>query len=107
MRLSLPVRKRVAAEQMISRARRASRSRPTSPIWGLPGTSVSVRGLRHRYGAWPGFVNIAVCPGMMNTPTSGMWWDVSSAPSPAQAALAVRPTSDFVTVWSNEDGAGR
>ncbi|WP_433136341.1 SDR family NAD(P)-dependent oxidoreductase [Actinomadura nitritigenes] len=69
-----------------------------------------------RGGAWPGFVNIpskigqiaavralahqrreqdaargvllaAVCPGMMNTPTSGMWWDVSDAPSPADAAV--------------------
>ncbi|WP_345468655.1 SDR family NAD(P)-dependent oxidoreductase [Actinoallomurus oryzae] len=69
-----------------------------------------------RAGAWPGFVNIpskigqvaavralaaqrreqdtergillaAVCPGMMNTPTSGLWWDVSDAPSPAEAAL--------------------
>jgi NAD(P)-dependent dehydrogenase (short-subunit alcohol dehydrogenase family) len=71
-----------------------------------------------RAGAWPGFVNIpskigqvaavralagqrreqditrgillaAVCPGMMNTPTSGMWWDVSDAPSPAAAAVAL------------------
>jgi NAD(P)-dependent dehydrogenase (short-subunit alcohol dehydrogenase family) len=71
-----------------------------------------------RSGAWPGFVNIpskigqvaavralaeqrreqdtargillaAVCPGMMNTPTSAMWWDVSSAPTPAQAAVAL------------------
>jgi NAD(P)-dependent dehydrogenase (short-subunit alcohol dehydrogenase family) len=71
-----------------------------------------------RAGAWPGFVNIpskigqvaavralagqrrehdvtrgillaAVCPGMMNTPTSGMWWDVSDAPSPAEAAVAL------------------
>lgn len=68
-----------------------------------------------RAGDWPGFVNIpskigqvaavrtladqrrdddlargillaAVCPGMMNTPTSALWWDVSTAPSPAQAA---------------------
>ncbi|VVJ17456.1 Uncharacterised protein [Amycolatopsis camponoti] len=68
-----------------------------------------------RGGDWPGFVNIpskigqvaavralagerreadlardillaAVCPGMMNTPTSAMWWDVRDAPSPAQAA---------------------
>lgn len=78
-----------------------------------------------RGGAWPGFVNIpskigqvaavrtlaaqrrdhdaqhgillaAVCPGMINTPTSGLWWDVSTAPTPAQAAgplldLAVEP----------------
>ena len=71
-----------------------------------------------RGGAWPGFVNIpskvgqvaavrtlaaqrrdadadaevllaAVCPGMMNTPTSSAWWDVSDAPTPAQAAGAV------------------
>jgi NAD(P)-dependent dehydrogenase (short-subunit alcohol dehydrogenase family) len=71
-----------------------------------------------RAGAWPAFVNIpskigqvaavralagqrrdqdlnrgillaAVCPGMMNTPTSGMWWDVSNAPSPAEAAVAL------------------
>ncbi|MBE1495628.1 NAD(P)-dependent dehydrogenase (short-subunit alcohol dehydrogenase family) [Amycolatopsis lexingtonensis] len=68
-----------------------------------------------RGGDWPGFVNIpskigqvaavralaagrrdddlargillaAVCPGMMNTPTSALWWDVRDAPSPAQAA---------------------
>jgi NAD(P)-dependent dehydrogenase (short-subunit alcohol dehydrogenase family) len=71
-----------------------------------------------RGGAWPGFINIpskigqvsavrtlarqrraqdnkcdiliaAVCPGMMNTPTSAVWWDVSTAPTPAQAAGAV------------------
>ncbi|MCO5998987.1 SDR family NAD(P)-dependent oxidoreductase [Actinoallomurus rhizosphaericola] len=71
-----------------------------------------------RAGAWPGFVNIpskigqvaavralarrrreqdlargillaAVCPGMMNTATSAMWWDVSDAPTPAQAATAL------------------
>lgn len=71
-----------------------------------------------RAGAWPGFINIpskigqvaavralasqrreqdaargillaAVCPGMMNTPTSAEWWDVSDAPSPAQAAVAL------------------
>ncbi|WP_242371102.1 SDR family NAD(P)-dependent oxidoreductase [Actinomadura luzonensis] len=74
-----------------------------------------------RAGAWPGFVNIpskiaqvaavrvlagrrreedarrgillaAVCPGMINTPTSGAWWDVRDAPSPAQAA---RPLLDL------------
>jgi NAD(P)-dependent dehydrogenase (short-subunit alcohol dehydrogenase family) len=68
-------------------------------------------------GAWPGFINIpskigqvsavrtlahqrqaqdagrgillaAVCPGMMNTSTSAKWWDVTDAPSPAQAAVA-------------------
>jgi NAD(P)-dependent dehydrogenase (short-subunit alcohol dehydrogenase family) len=71
-----------------------------------------------RAGAWPGFINIpskigqvsavralakqrreqdanrgillaAVCPGMMNTPTSAEWWDVSDAPTPAQAAVAL------------------
>ncbi|KJK47784.1 carbonyl reductase [Lentzea aerocolonigenes] len=68
--------------------------------------------------AWPGFVNIpskigqvaavrvlaaerraedlargiliaSVCPGMINTPTSALWWDVSAAPTPAQAATAL------------------
>ncbi|BCJ40773.1 carbonyl reductase [Actinoplanes ianthinogenes] len=77
--------------------------------------SAEVRDGRARAGAWPGFINIpskiaqvaavralagqrrqsdagrgillaAVCPGMMNTPTSALWWDVSGAPSPAQAA---------------------
>lgn len=67
-------------------------------------------------GPWPGFINIpskigqvaavraladqrqnsdrsrgillaSVCPGMMSTPTSAMWWDVSGAPSPATAAV--------------------
>ncbi|GAA4623434.1 SDR family NAD(P)-dependent oxidoreductase [Actinoallomurus vinaceus] len=71
-----------------------------------------------RGGPWPGFVNIpskigqvaavrtlarqrheqdtprgillaAVCPGMMNTPTSAMWWDVGNAPTPAEAAVAL------------------
>lgn len=69
-----------------------------------------------RAGAWPGFVNIpskiaqvaavralaaarrdqdtergilvaAVCPGMINTPTSALWWDVRTAASPAEAAV--------------------
>jgi hypothetical protein len=31
----------------------------------------------------------AVCPGMMNTPTSAMWWDVSTAPAPAEAATVL------------------
>lgn len=67
-----------------------------------------------RVSAWPAFINIpskigqvaavrvlaaarredldrgvliaAVCPGMLNTPTSALWWDVSTAPTPAQAA---------------------
>jgi NAD(P)-dependent dehydrogenase (short-subunit alcohol dehydrogenase family) len=71
-----------------------------------------------RGGPWPGFVNIpskigqvsavralaaqrragdadrdilvaALCPGMMNTPTSSLWWDVSGAPTPADAAGAL------------------
>jgi NAD(P)-dependent dehydrogenase (short-subunit alcohol dehydrogenase family) len=71
-----------------------------------------------RSGPWPGFVNIpskigqvaavralagqrrdedaargillaAVCPGMINTSTTGLWWDVSGAPSPAEAAVAL------------------
>lgn len=69
-----------------------------------------------RAGAWPGFVNIpskialvaavralagqrraedarrgillaSTCPGMINTPTSALWWDVSGAATPAQAAV--------------------
>jgi NAD(P)-dependent dehydrogenase (short-subunit alcohol dehydrogenase family) len=77
----------------------------------------AVKDGRARAGAWPGFVNIpskigqvaavralaaqhreqdlargillaAVCPGMINTPTSGLWWDVADAPSPAEAAVA-------------------
>lgn len=75
----------------------------------------AVRDGSARSGAWPGFVNIpskigqvaavralarqrreedrargvlvaAVCPGMINTPTSALWWDVSTAPSPEEAA---------------------
>ncbi len=71
-----------------------------------------------RTGAWPAFVNIpskvgqvaavrvlarqrkktdeergiliaSVCPGLFNTPTSALWWDVSGAPTPAQAATAL------------------
>ncbi|SEO97480.1 SDR family NAD(P)-dependent oxidoreductase [Amycolatopsis saalfeldensis] len=78
----------------------------------------AVRDGSARAGAWPGFVNIpskigqvaavralahqrrerdlargillaAVCPGMMNTPTSALWWDVAGAPTPAQAAAAL------------------
>ncbi|WP_020659629.1 SDR family NAD(P)-dependent oxidoreductase [Amycolatopsis benzoatilytica] len=76
----------------------------------------AVRDGSARSGAWPGFVNIpskiaqvsavralaserraederrgillaAVCPGMINTPTSALWWDVSTAQTPAQAAV--------------------
>lgn len=71
-----------------------------------------------RGAAWPGFINIpskvgqvaavralaaqrrdtdpeqdillaAVCPGMMNTATSSVWWNVDDAQTPAQAATAV------------------
>jgi NAD(P)-dependent dehydrogenase (short-subunit alcohol dehydrogenase family) len=78
----------------------------------------AVKDGRARAGAWPGFVNIpskigqvaavralaaqhrqqdlargillaAVCPGMISTPTSGLWWDVADAPSPAEAAVAL------------------
>jgi NAD(P)-dependent dehydrogenase (short-subunit alcohol dehydrogenase family) len=71
-----------------------------------------------RASAWPGFINIpskigqvaavralaaqrreqdiargnllaSVCPGMINTPTSARWWNVSEAPAPAQAAVAL------------------
>ncbi len=77
---------------------------------------------RARATAWPAFVNIpskiaqvaavrvlaasrratdlerdimllSVCPGMMNTPTSQLWWDVSAAPTPAEAA---EPLVDLV-----------
>lgn len=76
----------------------------------------AVREDRDRAEGWPGFVNIpskialvaavralanerrerdtarrillaAVCPGMIDTPTSGLWWDVSHAASPARAAV--------------------
>jgi NAD(P)-dependent dehydrogenase (short-subunit alcohol dehydrogenase family) len=65
-----------------------------------------------RASSWPTFINIpskigqvaavravaapyrergvlvaAACPGMMNTPTSQAWWDVSAAPAPEQAAV--------------------
>lgn len=75
----------------------------------------AVRDGSARGSAWPAFVNIpskiaqvaavralahqrrdddmargillaATCPGMLNTPTSALWWDVSAAPAPAEAA---------------------
>lgn len=74
----------------------------------------AVKDGRARAGAWPGFVNIpskiaqvaavralaaerrednvliaAVCPGMLNTPTSALWWDVSTAATPAEGAVAL------------------
>jgi NAD(P)-dependent dehydrogenase (short-subunit alcohol dehydrogenase family) len=86
-----------------------------------------------RSGAWPGFVNIpskiaqvaavralaqqrrdedlrrgillaAACPGMINTPTSGAWWDVSRAPSPAQAAVSLL---DLVSEPADPDHYGQ
>ncbi|WP_026425070.1 SDR family NAD(P)-dependent oxidoreductase [Actinokineospora inagensis] len=36
-----------------------------------------------------GVLVAAVCPGMINTPASAAWWDVSTAPSPAEAAVAL------------------
>lgn len=36
-----------------------------------------------------GILLAAACPGMLNTPTSALWWDVSDAPTPARAAGAV------------------
>jgi NAD(P)-dependent dehydrogenase (short-subunit alcohol dehydrogenase family) len=44
---------------------------------------------RREQDAARGILLAAVCPGMMNTPTSAMWWDVSSAPVPAEAAVAL------------------
>jgi NAD(P)-dependent dehydrogenase (short-subunit alcohol dehydrogenase family) len=78
----------------------------------------AVRDGSARSGAWPGFVNIpskigqvaavralagqrrdedaargillaAVCPGMINTPASALWWDVRDEQTPAQAAVAL------------------
>jgi NAD(P)-dependent dehydrogenase (short-subunit alcohol dehydrogenase family) len=86
-----------------------------------------------RGGAWPGFINLpskigqvsavrtlaaerrssdtdrdillaAVCPGMMNTPTSAIWWDVADAPTPAQAAVALL---DLVLAPVNTDHYGQ
>ncbi|MFC9691090.1 SDR family NAD(P)-dependent oxidoreductase [Kribbella sp. NPDC056951] len=83
--------------------------------------------------AWPGFVNIpskigqvaavrtlaarrrtedvargivlaAVCPGMMNTPTSALWWDVSTAPTPAEAAV---PLLDLALEPADPDHYGQ
>lgn len=36
-----------------------------------------------------GILVASVCPGMMNTRTSQVWWDVSDAPTPDQAAVAL------------------
>ncbi|MEV4798483.1 SDR family NAD(P)-dependent oxidoreductase [Nonomuraea sp. NPDC049421] len=84
-------------------------------------------------GAWPMFVNIpskiaqvaavrvlagqrrpedtrrgillaAVCPGMMNTPTSALWWDVTTAALPGEAAV---PLLDLATGPVNPGHYGR
>ncbi|MET8828631.1 SDR family NAD(P)-dependent oxidoreductase [Streptomyces sp. NPDC004610] len=83
-------------------------------------------------GPWPAFVNIpskigqvaavrtlarqrresdlsrdvllaSVCPGMMNTPTSREWWDVSDAPTPDEAAV---PLLDLVLKPTRPDQYG-
>lgn len=46
----------------------------------------ALAGLRRDEDARRGILVAAVCPGMINTPTSGLWWDVSAAASPARAA---------------------
>ena len=56
------------------------------------GQVAAVRALakqRREQDAARGILVAAVCPGMMNTPASAMWWDVSDAPSPAEAAVAL------------------
>jgi carbonyl reductase 1 len=40
-----------------------------------------------------GIMLMSVCPGMINTPTSGLWWNVSDAPTAEQAAV---PLVDLV-----------
>jgi NAD(P)-dependent dehydrogenase (short-subunit alcohol dehydrogenase family) len=49
------------------------------------GQVAAVRALATQYRS-QGILVVAACPGMMNTPTSEAWWDVSGAPTPAQAA---------------------
>jgi hypothetical protein len=49
----------------------------------------ALAGQRREHDLSRGILLASVCPGMMNTPTSGMWWDVSDAPSPADAAVAL------------------
>jgi NAD(P)-dependent dehydrogenase (short-subunit alcohol dehydrogenase family) len=92
----------------------------------------AVRDGSARGSAWPGFINIpskvgqvaavrtmargrrdddlaqgvliaAVCPGMINTPTSAIWWDVSDAPTPEQAA---QPLLDLALGPVNPDHYG-
>lgn len=56
------------------------------------GQVAAVRALarqRRERDATRGILIAAVCPGMMNTPASAVWWDVSDAPSPAEAAVAL------------------
>lgn len=50
-----------------------------------------------------GILVAAVCPGMMNTPTSALWWPVDDAPTPAQAAV---PLLDLALDPVNPDHYG-
>ena len=58
------------------------------PLEDRPGRRRASAGRRAapRGRARRGILLAAVCPGMINTPTSALWWDVSCAPSPAHAA---------------------
>jgi len=44
---------------------------------------------RREQDAERGILVAAACPGMLNTPTSALWWDVSTAASPAEGAVAL------------------
>jgi hypothetical protein len=51
-----------------------------------------VRALAHQrrdHDTARGILLAAVCPGMMNTPTSAMWWNVSNARKPAEASVSL------------------
>jgi hypothetical protein len=45
----------------------------------------------------------SVCPGMINTRTSQLWWDVSDAPTPDEAAV---PLLELVLKPVNPDHYG-
>lgn len=57
-----------------------------SKVWQVAAVR-ALAGQRREDDARRGILLAAVCPGMINTPTSGLWWDVSGAPSPEQAAV--------------------
>ncbi|MGW2219758.1 SDR family NAD(P)-dependent oxidoreductase [Nonomuraea sp. NPDC001684] len=57
-----------------------------SKVWQVAAVR-ALAGQRREEDARRGILLAAVCPGMINTPTSGLWWDVSGAPSPEQAAV--------------------